>query len=233
MTGLSGEVLPGIGGVVFDLDDTLLASGPVWVECWREHCERAGRPWSPEVASRCVGSGQWSEHLADWCGGDAAQLEASCTDYMVVALAEGRVEPLDGALELIATAADRVPVALASAAPRRFVDAAVAAFELGRFLQAIAYADEVTHGKPAPDIYLRAARRLQLPPGRCVAVEDSGSGILAAYRAGLQVLAVPNRAHPPAPEALQLAAHRADTGSVAVKILIDLLDRTAEPGGLT
>jgi HAD superfamily hydrolase (TIGR01509 family) len=212
----------GVGGVVFDLDDTLLATGPVWEECWIELCAQAGKGWTRQDTTASMGSGQWSRNVADRHGDDVAQVEQWCADYMVEAIGTGRVGLYDGAIELIA-AAGQVPVALASAAPRRFVDIAVTAFGLDRYLQTIVYADEVTHGKPAPDIYLSAAERLGADPRRCVAVEDSSSGIRSAHAAGMQVLAIPNPIHRPSPEILGIASHQADNTNSAVKILIGII----------
>jgi beta-phosphoglucomutase-like phosphatase (HAD superfamily) len=65
--------------------------------------------------------------------------------------------------------------------------------------------EEVARGKPAPDVYLEAARRLGIEPARCAAVEDSANGIRAAHAAGMRVIALPNEHYPPAPEALALA----------------------------
>ena len=65
--------------------------------------------------------------------------------------------------------------------------------------------EEVARGKPAPDVFLEAARRLDLPPERCAAIEDSGNGIRAAHAAGMRVVAIPNRRYPPPGEALALA----------------------------
>ena len=66
--------------------------------------------------------------------------------------------------------------------------------------------EEVAHGKPAPDVYLEAARRLEIEPSRCAAVEDSHNGILSAAAAGMRVIAIPNRDFPPGREALAKAA---------------------------
>jgi beta-phosphoglucomutase-like phosphatase (HAD superfamily) len=66
--------------------------------------------------------------------------------------------------------------------------------------------EEVARGKPAPDIYVEAARRLHVDPGRCAAVEDSTNGLRSAAAAGMLVVALPNREFPPAPEAVDLAA---------------------------
>jgi beta-phosphoglucomutase-like phosphatase (HAD superfamily) len=65
--------------------------------------------------------------------------------------------------------------------------------------------EEVARGKPAPDVYLEAARRLGVDPRRAAAVEDSSNGLRAAHAAGLRVLALPNAHYPPAPDALALA----------------------------
>ena len=65
--------------------------------------------------------------------------------------------------------------------------------------------EEVPRGKPAPDVYLEAARRLDAAPSSCVAVEDSSNGIRSAAAAGMTVIAVPNREFPPSPDALALA----------------------------
>ena len=63
----------------------------------------------------------------------------------------------------------------------------------------------MAHGKPAPDVYLEAARRLSSDPALCVAVEDSANGLHAAAAAGMRVVAIPNAAFPPDPDALALA----------------------------
>jgi len=65
--------------------------------------------------------------------------------------------------------------------------------------------EEVPRGKPAPDVYLEAARRLEVAPGDCAAVEDSTNGLRAAAAAGMTVIALPNAAFPPAEDALRLA----------------------------
>jgi beta-phosphoglucomutase-like phosphatase (HAD superfamily) len=71
--------------------------------------------------------------------------------------------------------------------------------------QATISSEEVERGKPAPDVYLGAARRLRVEPERCAAVEDSHAGIRSAKAAGMRVVAIPNAAYPPDEEALELA----------------------------
>jgi beta-phosphoglucomutase-like phosphatase (HAD superfamily) len=84
--------------------------------------------------------------------------------------------------------------------------------------------EEVARGKPAPDVYLEAARRLDAAPSACAAVEDSTNGLRAADAAGMTVIAVPNREFPPAGEALRLAG--AAIGSLA-ELTPDLVERAA------
>jgi beta-phosphoglucomutase-like phosphatase (HAD superfamily) len=76
---------------------------------------------------------------------------------------------------------------------------------LRQYFHAVVSSDEVAVGKPAPDVYLEACRRLGTVPGRAAAIEDSSNGLRAAAAAGLAVVAVPNLAYPPAPDALSLA----------------------------
>jgi len=76
---------------------------------------------------------------------------------------------------------------------------------LDRYFRATVSSEEVPHGKPAPDVYLEAARRLGVDPGRAAAVEDSENGILAAKAAGMRMVALPNPRYPPAENALEQA----------------------------
>ena len=79
---------------------------------------------------------------------------------------------------------------------------------LSKRFKATVSSEEVPRGKPAPDVYLEAARRLEVDPERCAAVEDSTNGLLSAAAAGMTVIAVPNQEFPPAEEAISRAARR-------------------------
>jgi beta-phosphoglucomutase-like phosphatase (HAD superfamily) len=109
------------------------------------------------------------------------------------------------------------PVGLVSASPRRYVQAAVTTF--GLHLDATVTGDDVVHGKPAPDPYLLAAQRLGVAPARCLAVEDSASGIRSAHTAGMTVLAIPNATTALDFHTLRLATHQAADAHIAAKIL--------------
>jgi HAD superfamily hydrolase (TIGR01509 family) len=112
---------------------------------------------------------------------------------------------IDGAVEAVRRIATRFPVAVASSAHREVIRAALEATELVDVIRVVVSSDEVEHGKPSPDVYLEAARRVAVPPAACLVVEDSLNGVKAARAAGMHVVLVPNETVPPAPEALELA----------------------------
>jgi HAD superfamily hydrolase (TIGR01509 family) len=113
---------------------------------------------------------------------------------------------LPGAVVAVRALAARWPLGLASSANREVIDGVLRGAGLEACFAATVSSEEVARGKPAPGVYLEAARRLGADPRACVAVEDSSNGLRAAHAAGMRVIATPNRAFPPAPDALALAA---------------------------
>ena len=109
---------------------------------------------------------------------------------------------LPGAAEAVRALGDAWPLALASSANRPVIELVLSLSGLRESFTATVSSEEVPRGKPAPDVYLEAARRLGVDAGRCVAVEDSASGIRSAVAAGMKVIAIPNREFPPSPEEL-------------------------------
>jgi HAD superfamily hydrolase (TIGR01509 family) len=116
-----------------------------------------------------------------------------------------------GALELLELLGGRgVPVALASNSSREFVERTLRTAGVDGRFGIVVTADDVEHGKPAPDIYLEACARLGLPPGDCVALEDSPPGVTSAHEAGMLVVGVPYLDGIALPEADVVAASLAD-----------------------
>jgi HAD superfamily hydrolase (TIGR01509 family) len=101
--------------------------------------------------------------------------------------------------------AARWPLGVASSSNRELIDLVLELSGLDRFFAATVSSEEVPRGKPAPDVYVEAARRLGVAPERCAALEDSENGILSAKAAGMRVLAIPNPRYPPHDEALAAA----------------------------
>ena len=96
-------------------------------------------------------------------------------------------------------------MAVASSAHAEVIAAALEATGLREAFRVVVSSDEVAHGKPAPDVYLEAARRLGIQPAACLVVEDSINGVRAGKSAGMTVVLVPNASVPPAPGAAELA----------------------------
>ena len=94
---------------------------------------------------------------------------------------------------------------MASSSNRPLIDVVLSAAGLDELFASTVSSEEVARGKPAPDVYLEAARRLDVSPSGCAAVEDSGNGLRSAHAAGMRVLAIPNRRYPPPDDALALA----------------------------
>jgi len=109
---------------------------------------------------------------------------------------------IDGAQAAVRRLARDFRLAVASSSNRALIDEVLRAAGLEQCFAATVSSEEVTRGKPAPDVYLEAARRLDVPPERCAAVEDSHGGIRSAKAAGMRVLAIPNPSYPPDEESL-------------------------------
>lgn len=214
--------------VVFDLDGVLLDSEHLWEENWTRYAARFSVTWTAEDTGHCQGMSaqEWSAYLAGRVDGaeSAEDCERAVVDGMIDALGAGRMEPFDGAVTMVREVADRVPVGLATSATRRLIDAVLTRNDLTASFGATVSSAEVDRGKPSPDVYVEAARRLDIDPGDCVGVEDSSNGMRAAHAAGMTVVAIPNPTYPPKPDALELAARVADGVPAAHREILALLD---------
>ena len=112
---------------------------------------------------------------------------------------------LPGAVDAVRRIAERYPLAIASSSNPELIEVVLRVSELAPLFRVTVSSQEVPRGKPSPDVYLEAARRLGVEPSRCAAVEDSHNGIRAAKAAGMRVVAVPNPHFPPDEEAMAQA----------------------------
>jgi HAD superfamily hydrolase (TIGR01509 family) len=194
-----------IDAVVFDLDGLLLDSEQLWDEVREELTRERGGRWHDRAQADMMGmsSVEWSRYMHEELGLRESPEELS--DEVVrrmEARYRERLPLLPGAHEAVARIAARWPLGLASSSNRPLIDLALEVSGLTPFLQATVSSEEVARGKPAPDVYLEAARRVEVDPTRAAAIEDSHNGILSAAAAGMSVVAIPNRRFPPGEEAL-------------------------------
>ena len=197
-----------IQAVVFDLDGVLVDSEHVWDEVREELARERGGRWHDRAQADMMGmsSPEWSRYMHDVVG--LVEAPEDINDEVVRRLlARYAVElPLiDGAVEAVERLAGSFRLAVASSSNRTVIDAVLAESGLAPLFHATVSSEEVARGKPAPDVFLEAARRLDVAPRACAAIEDSANGIRAARAAGMRVLAVPNRRYPPSSEALEHA----------------------------
>jgi len=197
-----------IEAVVFDLDGILIDSEHVWDEVRQQLAEERGGRWNDNASRDMMGmsSIEWSRYMRDVVGLTEEPEEISAE---VVRRLEDRYRrelPLiPGAEQAVERFAASWPLALASSSNRELIDLVLESSGLGRYFKASVSSEEVARGKPAPDVFLEAARRLGVEPTHCAAVEDSENGILAAKAAGMRTIAIPNPHYPPHEDALVAA----------------------------
>jgi HAD superfamily hydrolase (TIGR01509 family) len=197
-----------IKAVVFDLDGVLIDSEHVWDEVRQQLAEERGGRWSDTASRDMMGmsSLEWSAYMRDQVGIDD---EPQAISAEVVRRLEDRyrreIPLIAGAEQAVARLAKRWPLALASSSNRELIDLVLESSGLDRYFEASVSSEEVARGKPAPDVFVEAARRLGVAPTACAAVEDSENGILAAKAAGMRTIAVPNPQYPPHEDALAAA----------------------------
>ena len=199
-----------IDAVVFDLDGILIDSEHVWDEVREELARERGGRWHNRAQADMMGlsSPEWSRYMHEVSGLAEPPEEINAEVVRRMEERYARELPLiGGAVEAVRRLASAsLRLALASSSNRPLIDAVLAGAGLTEAFEVTVSSEEVAHGKPAPDVFLEAARRLDVEPSRCAAIEDSANGIRAAHAAGMSVVAIPNRRYPPPEDALALAA---------------------------
>ena len=214
-----------IEAVIFDLDGILLDSEQVWDEA-REQLtkERDGR-WHENAQRDMMGmsSLEWSRYMHDVIGlpEPPEEISREVVERMAKLYRE-HLPVVPGAREAVDRLAVRWPLGLASSSNRELIDLALELLGVEHLFKATVSSEEAARGKPAPDVYLEAARRLGVDPTHAAAIEDSENGIRAAKAAGMRLIAIPNPHFPPAEDALTQA-------DVRLRSLDELTPEVVEP----
>lgn len=218
MTHLNGRA------VLWDLDGTILDSRAAHWAAWRAYTEGQGSPVSYQFFSDTFGFRNeiilrlhFGAQLTD------AEVERMSLEKEALyreVLTRGVVEALPGVREWLEFfRAAGWQQALGSMAPRENIAVTLDALRAGHYFETIVAAEDVRRGKPDPEVFLAAAERLNVPPDRCIVIEDSPQGVEAAQRAGMKRIAV-------GPESATLGADLAlrslaDAGPRAAAALLD------------
>ena len=180
-----------VQAIVFDLDGVLVDSEPV-------HALAMNRLIAPhvltdQIAEALVGTTviETMDIVKRGLGlpDPVEELAARYADIVTDVLRSSDLEPLDGATDLLNLAATRgLGLAIGSQSPRPWIEATLEGCGFAGRFETIVSSTDVARGKPAPDIYLRAAELLEVPPSRCIAIEDSAPGVQSACAAGMTVI---------------------------------------------
>ncbi len=197
-----------VDAVVFDLDSVILDSEHVWNQARERLAHERGGRWHEGAQRDMMGmsSLEWSRYMHDVIGLRESSEEIS-TEVVrrLEAIYRDELPLVEGAVDAVRRLGKRWPLGLASSSNRELIDLVLDLADLAAAFQTTVSSEEVARGKPAPDVYLEAARRLAVEPARCAAVEDSQNGIGSAKAAGMRVVAVPNPRYPPDTAALAAA----------------------------
>jgi HAD superfamily hydrolase (TIGR01509 family) len=194
--------------VVFDLDGVIIDSEELWDEVREGFAHERGGRWSAQAQADMMGmsSTEWSRYLHEVVGlpEPPEEINREVVERMLGRYSE-HLPLIDGAVDAVKRVAAHWPLGVASSSNRQLIDRVLEVAGLAPYFKATVSSEEVERGKPAPDVYLEAARRLGVEATRSAAIEDSASGIRSAHAAGMQVVAIPNRAFPPPAAVLALA----------------------------
>ena len=201
--------------VVFDADGTLFDTENLMYEVWAEVGEEMNFPYPAREYTDYVGLNRaavlalMGERYGD--GFDGADFMVRCVERLSRRMEEDGVPLKPGVREILAFLRERhIPVGLATSTHRVRTDRRLELCALEHCFQAVTTGDEVTKGKPDPEIYLATCAKLGVDPGRCLAVEDSKNGILSAHAAGMSVAMIPDMI-PPTEELTAIAWRRFDS----------------------
>jgi beta-phosphoglucomutase family hydrolase len=197
-------------GVIFDWDGVVIDSSRMHEESWDRLAEEVGKPLP--AGHFKAGFGRKNQYIIpnilQWTHDDAEieRLGQRKEELYREILRETGLETLPGVRELLDSLREHaIPCAVGSSTPRKNLDTSFALLGLADYFTAVISADNVSHGKPHPEVFLKAAEALGIPPAQCVVIEDAHVGIEAALAGGMKVVGVATT-HPI--DSLEGAHHR-------------------------
>jgi HAD superfamily hydrolase (TIGR01509 family) len=206
-----------VKALIFDLDGVLVDSEQVWDAARKDVVAANGGTWREGAEHDMLGmsSKEWPVYVVEQLGAQLTPQQVN--DAVVDAMLRGyreRLPLLPGARAAVERLAAQWPLGLASSSNLEVIEVVMESGGFAPYFKTWVSSEEVAGGKPAPDVFLEAARRMGADPATTAAIEDSHNGILAADAAGMAVIALPNHEFPPGDDALEHA-----------DLVLDSLDR--------
>lgn len=197
-----------VEAVIFDMDGVLVDSEVYWKRAREGFAGALGKVWTMDDQRAAMGRNtiEWAQVMRE-----RLHLEMPPEQVMedvigrVLAQCDAYLPLRPGAVEAVHKAAGRYRVALASGSPTRVIEYVMKRTGLDQIFETMVFGDTIPNGKPAPDIYLEALRRLGVTPERAVGIEDSGNGIRSLHNAGMGIIAAPSPEFPLNEDILKLA----------------------------
>lgn len=183
--------------VIFDMDGVIIDSEPIHFEVDMQTMRDLGFNISSKELEKYVGttneymfSDLKIKYNIEQSIEEIINYKVELTKRKVI---QSELEPIEGIKELLVNLKNKnIPTAIASSSPRSFIDVVVYKFNLQDYFKYIISGEEVVNGKPDPDIYIEAAKKLGLSPEDCIVIEDSRNGVLAAKAAGMKCIGFQN-----------------------------------------
>jgi HAD superfamily hydrolase (TIGR01509 family) len=184
-----------IHAVVFDLDGLMFNTEDIYLKVGSEILRRRNKEFTPDLVDAMMGlrPAQAIARMIEWHAlTDTVEEIEEESRAIFIPLLDAHLEPMPGLFALLdALESAAIPKAVATSSGRAFVDEVLGRFELGDRFAFILSSEDVTHGKPDPEIYRRAADRFGISTGQMLVLEDSQTGLTAAIASGARAVAVP------------------------------------------
>jgi HAD superfamily hydrolase (TIGR01509 family) len=200
-----------IEAVIFDMDGVIVDSEGYWLKAREDFAGALGKTWTDDDQRACMGRStlEWA-HVVQ----ERLQVESMSVEGIIDAVIENVKKRYDahmpvrpGAIEAVHHAAAHYRVGLASGSATALIKYVTQQTGIDKVLQVMVYGDDLERGKPAPDIYFKAAELLGVAPENCLGIEDSGNGIRSLHAAGMKIIAAPSPDYPLSQEILAMATH--------------------------
>ncbi len=184
-----------INGIIFDMDGLLIDSESLYIRVQHELAQSFGHEFSEDILQKMMGQ-KPIDAMKIFC--DELKIDRSVEELLdmrtdrMIELFENELKAMPGMVESVRRLYRVVPLGLATGSDSKLMNIALHRFNIDKYFEVKACADEVRKGKPDPELYSLVATRMGVNPKRLVALEDSENGCVSAVRAGLTVIAIPS-----------------------------------------